>query len=71
MASVLRDREDKPRPRRPVLLRDVRFFLNSVDHGLSVMRSAGVEAQYRREEVEDAILLTIRIPKGTAKTGRT
>jgi len=71
VASVLKDRGDKPRSRRPVLLRDVRFFLNSVDHGLSVMRSAGVEAQYRREEVEDAILLTIRIPKGTAKTGRT
>ncbi len=71
VASVLKDRGDKPRSRRPVLLRDVRFFLNSVDHGLSVMRSAGVEAQYRREEVEDAILLTIRIPKDRAKAERT
>ena len=61
--SVLRQREEKPRPRRPLLIRDVRFFLNSVDHGLSVMRSAGVEAQCSREEEGDAILLTIRIPK--------
>ena len=61
--QVLRQREEKPRPRRSLLIRDVRFFLNSVDHGLSVMRSAGVDAQYRREEEGDAILLTIRIPK--------
>ena len=58
---LLRQRDEKPR--RSMLIRDVRFFLNSVDHGLSVMRSAGVDAQYRREEEGDAILLTIRIPK--------
>ena len=61
--SVLRARTDRPRPRRSLLIRDVRFFLNSLDHGLSVMRSAGVDAQCRREEEGDAILLTIRIPK--------
>jgi len=60
---VLSQRSEESRPRRSVLIRDVRFFLNSVDHGLSVMRSAGVDAQCRREEEGDAILLTIRIPK--------
>lgn len=52
------------RQRRPLLLRDVRFFLNTVDHGLTVMRSAGVDAQCQRQEEGDHILLTIRIPKG-------
>ncbi len=61
--GVLKHRREKPRPHRSLLIRDVRFFLNSVDHGLAVMRSAGVDVQCRREEVEDEILLTIRIPK--------
>jgi hypothetical protein len=30
------------------------------------MRAAGVDAQYRKEEAEGALLLTIRIPKATA-----
>ena len=61
--SVLKTRTGPPRPRRSLLIRDVRFFLNSLDHGLSVMRSAGVDAQCRREEEGDASLLTVRIPK--------
>lgn len=52
--------------RRPLFIRDVRFFLNTLDHSLTVMRSAGVDAQYRRVEEGDDLLLTIRIPK--AKT---
>jgi ParB family chromosome partitioning protein len=53
-------------PRRSLVIRDVRFFLNSLDHSLSLMRAAGVDAQYRKEEAEGALLLTIRIPKATA-----
>lgn len=45
------------------ILKDVRLFLNTVDRGLTMMKSAGVHAQYGREDTEDAILLTIRIPK--------
>ncbi len=53
-----------PQKRRPTyILKDVRLFLNSVDRGLSMMRSAGVNAQCGREDTRDAILLTIRIPK--------
>lgn len=51
------------KPRRPFLIKDVRFFLNTVDRGLTVMRSAGVDAKCQRVEEGDSILLTIRIPK--------
>ena len=34
--------------RRPLLIRDIRFFLNSLDHSLAVMRSAGVDAKCHR-----------------------
>lgn len=54
----------KPVRRRPTfILKDVRLFLNTVDRGLSMMKSAGVDAQCGREDIGDAILLTIRIPK--------
>ena len=56
------------RPRRKAVtpiyrIRDVRLFLNTVDRGLAVMKSAGVNAQCGREETEKEITLTIHIPK--------
>jgi len=41
----------------------VRLFLNSLDRSLTIMRSAGVNAGCARQDTEDEILLTIRIPK--------
>ena len=52
-----------PAGRRTFILKDVRLFLNSLDRGLRLIREAGVGAESRREETEDDILLTIRIPK--------
>lgn len=56
-----------PSGRRTFIIKDVRLFLNSVDRGLRLIREAGVDAQSGREETEDAILLTIRIPKQRRK----
>ena len=52
-----------PKRRRTFILKDVRLFLNSLDRGLRMVREAGVDARTERQETEDAILLTIRIPK--------
>lgn len=52
-----------PTGRRTFILKDVRLFLNSLDRGLRLVREAGIGAESRREDTEDAILLTIRIPK--------
>ncbi|OUN03270.1 nucleoid occlusion protein [Flavonifractor sp. An92] len=55
---------EKPSRNSPVfLLKDVRLFLNSVTKGLSMMKSAGVDADCDRKDTDDSILLTIRIPK--------
>ena len=56
-----------PAPRRVkpnFVLKDVRLFLNTVTRGMSMMQSAGVKADCHRQDTEDAILLTIRIPRG-------
>ena len=52
-----------PAGRRTFILKDVRLFLNSLDRGLRLVREAGIGAESHREDTEDAILLTIRIPK--------
>ncbi len=52
-----------PAGRRTYIIKDVRLFLNSVDRGLRIIRDAGVDAACGREETEEDILLTIRIPK--------
>ena len=56
----------KTMPRRELgsfMLRDVRVFLNSIEHSLDLVRAAGVGASRDRQETEQEIVLTIRIPK--------
>lgn len=51
--------------KRPLLGKDIRLFLNSLNHNLDLIRSAGIEAAASREETEREIVLTIRIPRQT------
>lgn len=52
-----------PAGRRTYILKDVRLFINSVDRGLRIVRDAGVDAQCLREDTEEEIVMTIRIPR--------
>ena len=56
--------QSAPAPKRTFILKDVRLFLNTLDRQLRLIRSAGVDAQTERQETEEEILLTIRLPKG-------
>ena len=56
----------KPEPRRSLILKDVRVFLNSLNHSLAVMKQGGIDAGLRREETDEALILTISIPKERA-----
>lgn len=57
--------QEKPSSRKKptYIIKDVRLFLNTVTRGLSMMKTAGVNANCRREETDHSILLTIEIPK--------
>ena len=57
------DQVTPPRGRSTSIIKDVRLFLNSVDRGLHLMRQAGVDAGWNRQDTDREILLTIRIPK--------
>ena len=56
--------KQEPQRRPTYIVKDVRLFLNSIRHGVDVMRRSGVAADVQREETEEAITLTVRIPKG-------
>ncbi len=43
-------------------IRDVRFFLNTVDKAVNIMQNAGVEAKVEREERAEGLTIHISIP---------
>ena len=43
--------------------------MNTIHHSLGLMQRAGVEADMQREDTEDGILLTLRIPKRAKEAG--
>ena len=51
------------------MVKDVRIFLNTIRHSLGLMQRAGVQADMQREDTDDGILLTIRIPKRAKEAG--
>jgi len=64
LVDMLLSAEKTPAKRSPTfIVKDIRLFLNAITHSLDVMRSAGVNAQCRREDTEEEILLTIHIPR--------
>ena len=61
--SLLVRREEKPEPKRVFVLKDVRLFLNTVTHGLELMKQSGIDASVLREETDEELVLRISIPK--------
>ena len=62
----LLEQASQPEPRRGLgrfILRDVRLFLNTVEHNLDLIKNAGIPAAKTQEETDEEIVLTIRIPK--------
>ena len=64
LVEAMLSAQPKAGNRRPTfIVKDVRLFLNTITRSLDLMRSAGVDAQCQRKDTEDAILLTIQIPR--------
>ena len=63
-------KENEPGPdaqesekQRTFILKDVRVFLNSLTRNLALMKQGGIDADMEQRETEDALILTISIPK--------
>ncbi len=65
---IARSQTTPPKRRSTYVIKDVRLFLNSVERGIRLMRGAGVGAKVARQDTEEEICLTVRIPKGV-RTG--
>lgn len=58
-----------PRARPTYVVKDVRLFLNTIRRSVGIMQRAGVGASCERQDTDEEILLTIRIPRAKgAKT---
>lgn len=62
--ALLTAPEEKPVRKRPTIyIKDIRLFLNTLNRGLETMKQSGLGAVCGREETEEDLILTIRIPK--------
>lgn len=59
--------EPKREARKTFVLKDVRVFLNTLTRSIDMMKQGGIDAGMRREETDDALILTISIPKNREK----
>lgn len=57
---------EKKAPKRSFILKDVRVFLNTLNHGLDMMKQGGIDAGFKKEETDTSLILTISIPKKTS-----
>lgn len=65
VSSLLAKKERRP-SRSLYVVKDVRLFINTFEHAMDVMNSAGIGAVSTVSESEDAFVYTVRIPKTTA-----
>lgn len=60
------DPKPAPRAKRGVMVRDVRIFVNTINHAVRMMVDAGVPASTKREDGDDYIEYVVRIPTDNA-----
>ncbi len=61
---------EPPRKQPLRLFKDVRLFVNTLDHAVDTMRHAGIAADAVKNETDDYIEYIVRIPKTAAQKNR-
>ena len=57
-------KEHTQRRHRKIFFKDVKIFVNTINHAVEVMQSAGIKARCEKTESEDEYTFVVRIPKG-------
>lgn len=70
-ALISAEKEEASEPKRTFIMKDVRVFMNTIMHGLDLMKQGGIAAGMKRHETEDELILTISIPKNRDTKGDT
>jgi len=65
LLSVAEDKapELRAEPKKLFILKDVRVFMNTLLHGIDLMKQGGIDAGMERSETADKLIFTISIPK--------
>ena len=63
LVNAILDDETAHKPHVIKLFKDVRIFVNTINHAVDTMREAGIRAESLRTETKDSIEFTVRIPK--------
>ena len=54
------------RPCRTFIAKDIRIFINTIDHAIETMKNAGIKASANRRDMGDYFEYTVTIPKTAA-----
>ena len=63
VAAVVQPKDPVEKPKRRFIAKDIRLFINTIDHAVDAMKTAGIQAKAEKTETEDYIECTVRIPK--------
>jgi ParB family chromosome partitioning protein len=56
--------EPPPTPKAPtILVKDYRFYVNSIERGAETMRKSGITVEIARAETDGEVVMTVRVPK--------
>lgn len=65
--KMLKERVQEPKEKKKVMLKgiskNIRIALNTIHQAVSMVKRAGTNAQIEQNELEDEVIITIRIPK--------
>ena len=65
VGESLEKKQPVKRGRRTFVAKDIRLFINTIDHAVDAMKTAGIQAHTEKKETEEYIECTVRIPKLT------
>ena len=69
--KTVEEKTAKPARGRTFIAKDIRIFLNTIDHAIRTMQDAGILAQADRKDMGDYLEYTVKIPKtGNSSKGR-
>lgn len=69
--KALEEKPAKSSKGRTFIAKDIRLFLNTIDHAIRTMQDAGILAQADRKDMGDYLEYTVKIPKtGNSSKGR-
>lgn len=63
VAAAVQPKTKPKKAKRTFVAKDIRLFINTIDHAVDAMKTAGIQAQTERKETDEYIECTVRIPK--------